>query len=77
MSKGNLFDGIHPDTQTPPTVSRVGTSDNKWDEVHVNNVIATSGSFPSGIVITSPNGSGWLLTIDNTGAVNTSEPFIV
>ncbi len=38
-------------------------------------VFATSGHFASGIVITAPNGSGWLLDLDNAGILSTNGPF--
>lgn len=37
--------------------------------------VATSGTFPSGIIISAPNGSGWRLTLDNDGILSTEGPF--
>jgi hypothetical protein len=82
----DILDGVHMYsdilTDTPSTRS-IGTATSGFKEVHAdtgnfdNVVVASSGTFPSGVVLVSPNGSGWLLTVDNTGAVNTSEPFVV
>jgi len=40
--KGNQFDGIEPDTQTPSNRKFIGHPDNPWNEVHAN-----SGCFQS------------------------------
>jgi hypothetical protein len=38
---------------------------------------AQSGTFPSGIVLAAPNGSGWQLTVDNNGVLTTTGPFVL
>ena len=42
-----------------------------------DNVVAVSGSFPSGIVITDTNGSGWLVTVSTIGELTTNGPIIL
>ncbi len=50
----------------------IGTSGARFDVVH-----AQSGNFASGIVLNSPNGSGWLITIQNDGLLQSNGPFVV
>ena len=81
---GELFDGIHPDLQSQVSPSQVGHPTNKWDELHAqsgsidtvssDHVIAVSGSFPSGIVLTDTNGSGWLVGVSILGELTTTGP---
>ena len=73
----NELDGLQPNSQTPPAISRIGTSTRPWDEIHGIHVTSTSGSFPSGIVLTDANGSGWLVTVSTIGELTTSGPIII
>ena len=40
-------------------------------------IFATSGHFESGVIMTAPNGSGWRLTLDNAGILQTNGPFVL
>ena len=40
-------------------------------------LLAQSGSFPQGVVLRAPNGSGWLTTVADDGVLTTAGPFIL
>jgi len=50
----------------------VGTRSAPFD-----NVVAVSGQFPSGIVMTDTNGSGWLVTVSTSGTLNVGGPIVL
>lgn len=41
----------------------------------LGHIKASGGIFTSGVVLASPNGSGWNITIDNNGTLNVSGPY--
>ena len=57
--------------------SIVGASGHFTSGYFEDDVFAESGRFPSGIVMTAPNGSGWRLTLDNDGILSTEGPFVL
>ena len=93
----NELDGLYPNSQTPPTTSKIGSSARKWDVVNATTVIATtlaattvsatsltasatvtagtSGLMPSGVVVTTPNGSGYRIVVANDGTISADGPF--
>ncbi len=40
-------------------------------------IFAESGHFSSGVIMTAPNGSGWRVTLDNAGILQTNGPFVL
>jgi hypothetical protein len=54
-------------------VVRVGTTESNGSGV----LVATSGVFRTHLAIAAPNGSGWKITVDNSGVLATTGPFII
>ena len=60
---------INPDTDDTYSIGNVTVA---WNDIH-----ATSGHFASGIIMAAPNGSGWRLSLDNAGILQTDGPFVL